>query len=48
VLSFGPVPGYDIIKEYPYTHWLPPYTGKVLASKKSTTTPTPPSSPTHR
>ena len=47
LLSFGPVPGYDIFKEYPYTHWLPPYTGKVLASKKSSTATPPPSGSTH-
>jgi hypothetical protein len=48
LLSFGPVPGYDIVKEFPYSHWFPPYTGKVLASKKSSIKPMPPGNRTDR
>ena len=35
LISFGPVPGYNVMKEYQYSHWLPSYTGKVVVSKKS-------------
>jgi hypothetical protein len=34
MISFGPVPGYSVLKEYHYTRWLPPGSGRVLASKK--------------
>lgn len=35
MISFGPVPGYDAIKQYPYTRWLLPGRGTVFVSKKS-------------
>ena len=35
MISFGPVPGYSALKEYPYTRWLPPGQGDVIASKKT-------------
>jgi len=35
LISFGSVPGYRTLKEYPYTRWLPPSHGAVLVSKKS-------------
>ncbi len=35
LISFGPVPGYEAIKHYPYNRWLPPGRGAVLVSKKS-------------
>ena len=35
MISFGPVPGYNAIKQYPYTRWLPPGRGTVFVSKKS-------------
>jgi hypothetical protein len=35
-ISNGPVPGYQVIHEYSYVHWLPRYTGKVLVLQKST------------
>jgi len=37
LISFGPVPGYSALKEYPYTRWLPPGHGSILVSKKSET-----------
>lgn len=35
LISFGPVPGYNAIKQYPYTRWLLPGRGAVFVSKKS-------------
>jgi len=35
MISFGPVPGYSVMREYPYTRWLPPGHGTVVVSKKS-------------
>jgi hypothetical protein len=35
LIAFRPVPGYMIIKEYNYRHWLPPYAGKVLVLQKN-------------
>jgi hypothetical protein len=35
MIGFGPVPGYDALREYPYTRWLPPGRGTVVVSKKT-------------
>jgi hypothetical protein len=49
VLSFGKLPGFDIIKLYCYSHWLPPYVGTIFVLKKNapleTGRPTPTSAP---
>jgi hypothetical protein len=29
-IAFGEMPGYRVIKEYRYQHWLPPYAGRVV------------------
>lgn len=34
-IGFQSVAGYSKTKEYTYSHWLPPYTGKILVLKKS-------------
>jgi hypothetical protein len=30
LIAFRPLPGYRVIKEYNYHHWMPPYNGKVV------------------
>lgn len=35
LISFGPVPNYTVMKEYPYVRWLPTGRGTVVISKKS-------------
>jgi hypothetical protein len=35
LLAFADMPGYRTVKEYPYTHWLPPYAGKILVLRKA-------------
>jgi len=37
MISFGPVPDYEVIKEFPYSRWLLPGRGTIVASKKSDT-----------
>jgi 4-amino-4-deoxy-L-arabinose transferase-like glycosyltransferase len=34
LLAFAEMPGWKTVKEYPYTHWLPPYTGKIVILKQ--------------
>ena len=34
LLAFAEMPGRVTVKEYPYTHWLPPYTGKIVVLKQ--------------
>jgi hypothetical protein len=34
ILSFGQLAGYAIHREYQYTHWMPPYVGKILVLKR--------------
>lgn len=34
-IGMGSVPGYKIIKEYSYSHWLPPHAGKVVVLQKN-------------
>lgn len=38
-IGFGPVPGYTIIKEYPYWHWFPPHTQRIVVMQKTHATP---------
>ena len=35
LIAFGPVPGYAAIQEHPYSQWLSPGSGKIMALKKS-------------
>jgi len=35
ILSFGPLAGYEIHREYQYAHWMPPYEGKILVLKRN-------------
>jgi hypothetical protein len=35
MIGFGPMPGYDALREYPYPRWLPPGRGTVTVSKKT-------------
>jgi hypothetical protein len=35
LIGFQSVPGYTAVKEYSYFHWLPPYEGKIIVSKKT-------------
>lgn len=35
LIAFSRVPGYSISKQYTYSHWLPPYTGRILVLKKN-------------
>ncbi len=34
-ISFGPVPGYSIIKDYDYINWLPPHRSRICVLKKT-------------
>ena len=34
LLAFAEMPGWVTVKEYPYAHWLPPYTGKIVVLKQ--------------
>ncbi len=34
VITFRPIPGYSIIHEYRYNHWMPRYTGSIFILKK--------------
>lgn len=34
-ISFGPVPGFAIVKEYDYVNWLPPHRSRICVLKKS-------------
>jgi hypothetical protein len=34
LLAFAEMPGYATVKEYRFSHWLPPYAGKILVLKK--------------
>ena len=34
VLAFAEMPRWAVVKEYPYAHWLPPYTGKIVVLKQ--------------
>jgi hypothetical protein len=35
LIAFRRVPGYTLIKEYNYRHWMPPYAGKVVVLQKN-------------
>jgi hypothetical protein len=35
LIAFRPVPGYILIKEYNYRHWMPRYAGKVVVLQKN-------------
>jgi hypothetical protein len=35
VIAFGPVPGYVIVKEYTYLHWIPLHVQKIVVLKKN-------------
>jgi len=35
ILSFGQLAGYKIHREYQYTHWMPPYQGKILVLQRN-------------
>ena len=32
LLAFAEMPGRSAVREYPYPHWLPPYTGKIVGA----------------
>lgn len=34
LLAFAGMPGWVAVREYPYAHWLPPYTGKIVVLKQ--------------
>ena len=34
LLAFAEMPGWVAVKEYPYRHWLPPYTGRIFVLRK--------------
>jgi 4-amino-4-deoxy-L-arabinose transferase-like glycosyltransferase len=34
LLAFAEMPGWVVVKEYPYAHWLLPYTGKIVVLKQ--------------
>jgi 4-amino-4-deoxy-L-arabinose transferase-like glycosyltransferase len=34
LLAFAEMPGFTAIKQYKYSHWLPPYTGRIFVLKK--------------
>jgi hypothetical protein len=34
LVAFAEMPGMVTVKEYPYSHWLPPYTGKIVVLKQ--------------
>jgi hypothetical protein len=34
-IGFGAVPGYRVIKEYSYQHWLPPHTQKIVVLRRN-------------
>jgi len=33
-IGFGPVPGYRVVKEYTYMHWLPPHLQRIVVLRK--------------
>jgi len=35
LITFHSALGYNTVKEYPYSHWLPPYAGNILVLKKN-------------
>jgi hypothetical protein len=37
MVTFNPVPGYSIVRDYQYTHWMPPYTGEIYVLKRDST-----------
>jgi hypothetical protein len=34
-IGFGSMPGYTVIKEYSYLHWMPPHAGKIVVLKEN-------------
>ena len=38
-LGFQNIPGYHVIKEYRYPHWIPPYVGKVVVLQENSQSP---------
>jgi hypothetical protein len=34
-VTFTPLAGFNVIREYPYTHWMPPFKGHIYVSKKN-------------
>ncbi|HWY29975.1 MAG TPA: glycosyltransferase family 39 protein [Candidatus Acidoferrum sp.] len=34
MITFNPVPGYSVLHDYHYTHWMPPYTGDIYVMKR--------------
>jgi 4-amino-4-deoxy-L-arabinose transferase-like glycosyltransferase len=36
-IGFGSMPGYTVIEEYNYFHWMPPYAGKIVVLKRIST-----------
>lgn len=45
LVTFGPVPGYNVFREYHYTHWMPSFTGNIYVLKKNPQNPGSPPSP---
>ncbi len=37
MVTFNPIPGYSIVRDYQFTHWMPPYTGKIYVLKRDST-----------
>jgi hypothetical protein len=34
VIAFGKIPGYAVIREYPFDNWMPPYRGRVVVLRR--------------
>ena len=41
LITFNPLPGYHILHDYPYTHWLPPYRGNIYVLQRDPAGPSP-------
>jgi hypothetical protein len=34
LVSFGPVPGYSLVREYDFPNWLPPRQGRIVLQRR--------------
>lgn len=33
-ISLGRIPGYKVVEEYTFSHWMLPYTGRIVVQKR--------------
>ncbi len=41
LITFNPLPGYSILHDYHYTHWMPPYNGNIFVLQRDSAGPPP-------